>query len=45
MSQICIVAAKRTPQGRFIGALAKKSALDLAIIAGEASLAQIEPEN
>lgn len=38
MSNVCIVAAKRTPQGRFMGALAKKSAVDLAVAAGRAVL-------
>lgn len=44
MKRICIVAAKRTPQGRFLGSLAKLSALDLAIAAGKANLATIAPD-
>ena len=44
MRRICIVAAKRTPQGRFMGALAKQSALDLATIAGQAVLKEIRPD-
>jgi len=43
-SPICIVAAKRTPQGRFMGALAGRSALDLAMVAGQAVLQEIGPE-
>lgn len=38
MTRVCIVAAKRTPQGRFLGALSKQSALDLAVTAGRAAL-------
>ena len=41
MERICIVAAKRTPQGRLSGALAKYSATELAIEAGNAALEQI----
>lgn len=41
MNRICIVAAKRTPQGRFMGALSKQSATQLAIAAGKAVLDQI----
>ena len=44
MKRICIVAAKRTPQGRFMGALAKLTATDLAIAAGKAVLHHIEPD-
>jgi acetyl-CoA C-acetyltransferase len=40
MKPIWIVAAKRTPQGRFLGALAKFSAADLGISAGKAVLAE-----
>ena len=40
---IWIVRARRTPQGRFLGALAKRSAADLAVEAGRAALADIEP--
>lgn len=38
MKPIWIVSAKRTPQGRFLGSLAKLSAVDLAVAAGEAAL-------
>ena len=38
MKRICIVSAKRTPQGRFLGGLAKCSAVDLAITAARATL-------
>lgn len=37
--RICIVAAKRTPQGRFLGALSQYGAVDLAVEAGRAALA------
>jgi acetyl-CoA C-acetyltransferase len=43
MTRICIVAAKRTPQGRFLGALAKRSAAELGIAAGRAALHGIDP--
>jgi acetyl-CoA C-acetyltransferase len=43
MKPIWIIAAKRTPVGRFLGGLAKKSAVDLAVAAGKAALAGIEP--
>ena len=42
MVQVCIVAARRTPQGRFLGALAKRSAVDLGITAGKAALQDID---
>lgn len=45
MTRICIVSAKRTPQGRFMGALAKLSGVDLAIAAGKAVLEQVKPDN
>ena len=38
MTRICIVAAKRTPQGRFLGSLSKCSAVELAIAAGRATM-------
>jgi acetyl-CoA C-acetyltransferase len=41
VKRVVIVAAKRTPQGRFLGGLAKKSAVDLAVAAGTAALAPI----
>ncbi len=40
---IWIVSAKRTPQGRFLGALAKRSAVELAVTASKAALAGIDP--
>lgn len=42
--RICIVAARRTPQGRFMGALSKYSALQLAAAAAGAALSKINPE-
>ena len=39
MKPIWIVSAKRTAQGRFLGALAKRSAVDLGVAAGKAALA------
>lgn len=38
MSRIAVIAARRTPQGRFLGTLAKLSAVDLAVSAGRAVL-------
>ncbi|HYE06471.1 MAG TPA: acetyl-CoA C-acyltransferase [Planctomycetota bacterium] len=35
MTAVAIVAARRTPQGRFLGALAKRSSVELACAAGE----------
>lgn len=44
MSQaIWIVGAQRTVQGRFLGGLAAVSPVELAVIAGRAALAQIDP--
>lgn len=43
MKPIWIVAAKRTPQGRFLGALAKKSAVELGVVAAKAALASLQP--
>ncbi|MCX6991906.1 MAG: acetyl-CoA C-acyltransferase [Kiritimatiellaeota bacterium] len=43
MSKLFIVGAKRTPQGRLLGALAKRSAADLAKEAGRAILKTIDP--
>jgi acetyl-CoA C-acetyltransferase len=40
---IWIAAAKRTPQGRFLGALVKRSAVDLGVVAAKAALAGIDP--
>ena len=44
MKRIVIVAAKRTPQGRFLGGLAKRSAVELATAAGRAALQGVPPE-
>jgi len=44
MNPICIVAAKRTPQGRFLGALSKYNTLELGVAAGKAALANIDPD-
>lgn len=38
MTDLWIVAARRTPQGRFLGSLARRSATDLAVAAGETVL-------
>lgn len=38
MTEVCIVAAGRTPIGRFLGSLSRVSAVDLAVHAGEAAL-------
>ncbi|MDD5261987.1 MAG: acetyl-CoA C-acyltransferase [Methylacidiphilales bacterium] len=43
MKPIWIVSAKRTPQGRFLGGLAKRSAVELGVAAGRAALAGIDP--
>lgn len=45
MKNIYIVAAKRTPQGRFLGGLVKRSAVDLARAAAGAALKTIEPRD
>ncbi|MEP6670419.1 MAG: thiolase family protein [Chthoniobacter sp.] len=39
---IWIVSAKRTPQGRFLGGLAKKSAVELGVVAAKAALSGID---
>lgn len=44
MEPIWIVAGKRTPQGRFLGALAGKSSVDLAVAAGQAALEGVAPD-
>lgn len=41
MNDVVVLAAKRTPIGRFLGSLAEVSAVDLAIAAGDAVLADI----
>jgi acetyl-CoA C-acetyltransferase len=43
MKKIVIVAAKRTPQGRFLGALVKYSAIDLAVAAGKSVCNEVDP--
>ena len=43
MSRTVIVAARRTPQGRFLGGLSRLSACDLAQAAGAAALEGIDP--
>ena len=43
MKPIWIVSAKRTPQGRFLGALAKRSAVELAVVAAKAALEGLDP--
>ncbi len=40
---VWILSAKRTPQGRFLGGLAKCSAVELGVAAGKATLASIDP--
>ncbi|MBN2296278.1 MAG: acetyl-CoA C-acyltransferase [Pirellulales bacterium] len=42
MKRICIVSAKRTPQGRFLGSLSKFSAVDLAVAAGQAVMDSVD---
>ena len=42
MNRVCIIAARRTPQGRFLGTLAKLSAVELAVAAGRAALGGID---
>ena len=44
MIELVIVAARRTPQGRFLGALKALSAVDLGLAAAQAALAAIPPE-
>src|ERR1700728_495557 len=43
MKPVWILSAKRTPQGRFLGALSKRSAVELGVAAAKASLAGIDP--
>lgn len=45
MTKLFIVAAKRTPQGRLLGALSKLSAVDLALVPGRAILKTIDPQS
>ena len=42
MTEVVIVAAKRTPFGRFLGSLADLSAVDLACEAGQAALIEVD---
>ena len=42
MKPIWIVSAKRTPNGRFLGALAKRSAIELGVAVGKAILSDID---
>ena len=42
-AEVCIVAAKRTPIGRFLGTLKDQSAVDLACAAGQAALVGLDP--
>ena len=44
MKRVVIVGARRTPQGRFLGALRKRSAVDLACAAGTAALSSLGAE-
>lgn len=44
MTQVCIVAARRTPQGRLAGALARLSATELAVAAGRVALQDVGAE-
>jgi acetyl-CoA C-acetyltransferase len=43
MKPVWILSAKRTPQGRFLGALSKRSAVELGVAAAKAALADIDP--
>jgi acetyl-CoA C-acetyltransferase len=43
MKPIWIISAKRTVQGRFLGGLAKRTAVDLGVAAAKASLNAIDP--
>lgn len=45
MNKIYIVTAKRTPQGRLMGTLSKRSAVDLAIAAGREALRVVMPQS
>ncbi len=45
MIEVCIVAAQRTPQGKFLGALQKLTAVELATHAGAATLRGVGAEN
>jgi len=43
MEKVCIISARRTPQGRFLGSLKKYSAIDLAVIAAREVLKVTDP--
>lgn len=45
MADVLILAAKRTPIGRFLGGLADVSAVELGVIAGEAALVGIDRDD
>ncbi|WP_437230096.1 thiolase family protein [Planctomicrobium sp. SH661] len=40
---IWIVGAKRTPQGKFLGALSRRTAVELAVAAGRGALGNVDP--
>jgi len=42
MNDVCIISAQRTPIGRFLGSLARESAVDLACHAGESTLGELD---
>jgi len=42
MREVCIVSAKRTPFGRFLGSLSRLTAVDLACHAGDAALGSLD---
>lgn len=42
MIEVCIISAKRTPIGRFLGSLARETAVDLACHAGESALGDLD---
>jgi len=44
MNDVVIVSARRTPQGRFMGGLAGRSAVDLARIAADVALSAVGPD-
>jgi acetyl-CoA C-acetyltransferase len=44
MKPVWIVSAKRSPQGRFLGALSRRSAVELAVAAGQAALDGIDSQ-
>ena len=44
MSEVCIFGASRTPFGRFLGALTRRSAVDLAVHAGQAAIGDLPKE-